>query len=47
MNKILLSLLVSILFFACSNHGDKVSKDFMEVYYKEGISKEQAEKSLD
>lgn len=47
MNKILLSLLVSILLFACSKHGDKVSKDFMEVYYKEGISKEQAQKTLD
>lgn len=47
MNKLFLSLLVSMLFFACSKNGDKVTKGYMEVYYKEGISKEQAEKTLD
>jgi hypothetical protein len=32
---------------SCTNYGDKVSKDFVEVYYKDNISKEQAQKTLD
>ena len=31
---------------ACTNYGKKVSQDYLEVYYKDGISKEQAQKTL-
>ena len=31
----------------CSNFGKKVSQDYLEVYYKDGITKEQAEKALE
>lgn len=45
------SLMIVLLFAAglaaCSNYGKKVSQDYLEVYYKEGITKEQAQKTLD
>jgi hypothetical protein len=44
MKKNLLLLLAPFL-FACSNYGSKATVDNIEVYYKEGISKEQAEKT--
>lgn len=47
MKKYLSLFLFASILLACSTNGDKVSKDFMEVYYKEGISKEQAEKTLE
>lgn len=47
MKKIILSLFIAIVLTGCSNNGDKVSKDYLEVYYKDGITKEQAEKTLD
>ncbi len=40
-------LLAAIGLFSCTNYGDKVSKDFVEVYYKDNISKEQAQQTLD
>lgn len=41
-------LLVAVLALSsCSNYGDKVSKDSVEVYYKENISKQQAQQTLD
>lgn len=42
--------LAGIFFFStailtgCNNYGDKVSKGHLDVYYKKGINKEQAEK---
>lgn len=44
MKKYILLLLVPFL-AACSNYGSKATSDNIEVYYKEGISKEQAEKT--
>ena len=45
------SFMIVLLFAAglaaCSNYGKKVSQDYLEVYYKEGITKEQAQKTLD
>jgi hypothetical protein len=47
MKKFILILTVAFFLSSCTNHGDKVSKDYLEVYYKDGITKEQAEKALD
>ena len=47
MKKILFSLLLATILFSCSKNGDKVSQDFMEVYYKDGITKQEAQKALD
>jgi hypothetical protein len=44
MKKYLLFLLAPWM-AACSNYGSKATSDNIEVYYKEGISKEQAEKT--
>ena len=44
MKKYILLLLVPFL-AACSNYGSKATSDNIEVYYKDGISKEQAEKT--
>lgn len=44
MKKYILCLLLPFL-AACSNYGPKVTSTNIEVYYKEGISKEQAEKT--
>lgn len=44
MKKYILFLLLPLL-AACSNYGPKVTSSNIEVYYKEGISKEQAEKT--
>lgn len=44
MKKNILLLLLPLL-AACSNYGPKVSSSNIEVYYKDGISKEQAEKT--
>ncbi len=40
-----LFLLLAPFLSACSNYGPKVSSSNIEVYYKEGITKEQAEKT--
>jgi len=47
MKSIALSLLLAICLSACTDHGTKLKKDYLEVYYKEGISKELAQKTLD
>lgn len=43
MNKIILSLLAVCMLASCSNYGKKVKEGHIEVYFKEGISKEEAE----
>lgn len=47
MKKILFVLAAAFLLLSCTNYGDKLSKDFMEVYFKDGVSKEEAQKALD
>lgn len=47
MKSIVLSLLLALCLSACTNHGTKLKKDYLEVFYKEGISKELAQKTLD
>ena len=42
-----LLLMAGVGLFSCTNYGDKVSKKFVEVYYKDNISKEQAQQTLD
>jgi hypothetical protein len=42
---IVLSLLLSVCLFSCDNYGKKVKSGHVEVYYKDGISKEAAEKT--
>jgi hypothetical protein len=36
-----------MLFSSCNNYGDKVSKEHIEVYYKDGITKDMAQKTAD
>lgn len=45
-------LIILTIFFAaglvaCTNYGKKVSQDYLEVYYKDGATEEQAQKTLD
>ena len=47
MKKELITPLIALLFIACSNYGDKEKSGSIEVFYKEGISKEQAKKTAD
>jgi hypothetical protein len=47
MKPYILSLLVAVSLTACTNYGPKVKKDYLEVYYKKGISKDMAQKALD
>jgi hypothetical protein len=47
MKRILPALFAALLLFSCTNNGEKLSKDFMEVYYKDGVTKEEAQKALD
>jgi hypothetical protein len=47
MKPLILSVLVAVALTACTNYGPKVKKDYLEVYYKEGISKDMAQKTLD
>lgn len=42
-----LFIIATISLASCSNYGEKVKKDFVEVYYKDNITKEQAEKTLE
>ena len=39
--------IIALLFSSCTNYGDKVAKDFVEIYYKDGITGEQAQKTLE
>jgi len=43
----LFASLTAVILTACTNYGKKVSQDYLEVYYKDGITKEQAQKTLD
>lgn len=45
MKKLIPLFLLTFVLFACTDYGKKVSSTNIEVYYKEGISKEQAEKT--
>ena len=45
MRKIILPLVLAFALMSCTDYGKKVSSSNIEVYYKEGISKEQAEKT--
>jgi hypothetical protein len=47
MRKILLPLLAVLMLAACTNYGKKVKIGSVEIYYKEGINKEDAEKTAD
>jgi hypothetical protein len=42
----LISLII-LIFSSCTNYGDKVAKDYVEIYYKDGITELQAQKTLD
>ncbi len=42
---IFLALVLSATLFSCDNYGKKVKSGHVEVYYKEGVSKETAEKT--
>ncbi len=41
------AIAAACFFTACTNYGKKVSHDYLEVYYKEGITKEQAQRTVD
>ncbi len=45
MKKLILPLLAVLMLAACSNYGKKVKEGHIEVYYKEGISATEAEKT--
>jgi len=47
MKKLILAISIAACLTACTNYGDKVSKDYLEVYYKGGATKEEAQKMLD
>ncbi len=38
---------VMLAISACTNYGKKVKKDYLEVYYKDGVTKEEAQKTVD
>jgi len=46
-NRCLAVLFICLALVACNNYGDKLSKEYLEVYYKDGITKDQAQKTLD
>jgi hypothetical protein len=45
MNKLILSIVSVLLLAACTNYGKKVKDGNIEVYYKEGITVQEAEKT--
>lgn len=47
MKSFIISVVVAVALIACTNNGKKVSKDYLEVYYKGGATEEQAQKTLD
>ncbi|HEX4877254.1 MAG TPA: lipoprotein [Chitinophagaceae bacterium] len=47
MKKILLPFLALLLLAACSNYGKKVKSGSIEVYYKEGVTETEAQKTAD
>ncbi|HSU28665.1 MAG TPA: hypothetical protein VLJ68_09810 [Chitinophagaceae bacterium] len=44
---LVLAIVTMCLVSSCTNYGKKVSHDYLEVYYKEGITKEQAQRTVD
>jgi len=40
-------LIATIQLISCNNYGDKVAKDDVEIYYKDNITKEQAQQTLE
>ena len=44
---LILSLIVIISLTGCGNYGKKVNHEHVEVFYKDGISEEQAQKTAD
>ena len=38
---------IGIIFLGCSSYGDKVKKEHIEVYYKKGITQDQAQRTVD
>jgi hypothetical protein len=47
MKQFILAFFIAAGLMSCSNYGKKVSQDYLEVYYKDGVSKEEAQKTLD
>jgi hypothetical protein len=47
MKKFILPLLAVFMLAACTNYGKKIKIGTVEIYYKEGINKEDAEKTAD
>lgn len=47
MKSIIFSLLVAVSLAACTNYGKKVKSGSIEVFYKNGVSEEQAKKTAD
>ena len=45
MKKLILPLLAVLMLAACTNYGKKVKEGHIEVYYKEGITQQEAEKT--
>jgi hypothetical protein len=46
LRNLLFIALAALVLTACTNYGNKVSKDYLEIFYKEGIPKEKAEDLL-
>ncbi len=42
----LLLILVTVIATSCTSYGTRVSKDYLEIYYKDGITDAQADKTL-
>ncbi len=40
-------LALSFLLVSCNNYGEKATKEHIETYYKDGITKEEAQKTAD
>lgn len=47
MKQFILAVIIVTGLLSCTNYGKKVSQDYLEVYYKEGATKEEAQKTLD
>ena len=45
--KYIIIILSCVVLASCTNYGKKVSKDNLEVFYKDGISKDEAQKLFD
>jgi hypothetical protein len=47
MKSLVLAFFIAAGLMACTNYGKKVSQDYLEVYYKDGATKEEAQKTVD